>query len=133
MNTLIMRETTRVLVALILMFSAFMLLRGHDHPGGGFVGGLIASIAFCLYLFVADAAAVRQLIRIEPTTIGAVGLGVAIASGLVGFVVDGFPFLTSEWTTVAALKVGTPLAFDIGVYLVVVGAVLTFVLGIKEQ
>lgn len=133
MNTLIMREATRALVAIILMFSAFMLLRGHNHPGGGFVGGLIASIAFCLYLFVADAAAVRQLVRIEPTTIGAVGLGVAIASGLVGYVVDGVPFLTSEWTTFAALKVGTPLAFDIGVYLVVVGSVLTFVLGIKEQ
>ena len=81
MNTLIMRETTRLLVALILMFSVFMLLRGHDQPGGGFVGGLIASIAFCLYLFVADAAAVRRLLRADPSTVGAVGLGMAIASG----------------------------------------------------
>jgi multisubunit Na+/H+ antiporter MnhB subunit len=133
MNTLIMRETTRLLVALILMFSVFMLLRGHDQPGGGFVGGLIASIAFCLYLFVADAAAVRRLLRADPSTVGAVGLGMAIASGLVGFVVEGAPFLTCEWTTVGGFKVGTPLAFDVGVYLVVVGAVLTFVLGIKEQ
>ena len=133
MNTLIMRETTRLLAALILMFSVFVLLRGHDHPGGGFVGGLIASTAFCLYLFVADAAAVRSLLRTEPSTIGAVGLGVAIAAGLIGSLVEGAPFLTREWTTVAGLKVGTPLMFDVGVYLVVVGAVLTFVLGIKEQ
>ena len=133
MNTLIMRETTRLLVPVILMFSVFVLLRGHNHPGGGFVGGLIAGIALCLYIFVADAEAARRLLRTDPSTIGAVGLGIAIASGLVGFLVERAPFLTREWTTIGGLKVGTPLAFDVGVYFVVVGAVLTFVLGIKEH
>lgn len=133
MNTLIMRETTRLLVPVILMFSVFVLLRGHNHPGGGFVGGLIAAIALCLYIFVADAEAARRLLRTDPSTIGAVGLAIAIASGLVGYLVERTPFLTSEWSTIGALKVGTPLAFDVGVYLVVIGAVLTFVLAIKEH
>ena len=133
MNTLVLRETTRILVALILVFSVFMLLRGHDQPGGGFVGGLIASIGFSLYVFVADAPALRRVLRTDPRRIGAAGLGLAIASGFVGAFLSPVPFLTSAWTTVANVKLGTPLLFDIGVYLVVVGSVLTFVLGIKEQ
>ncbi len=133
MNTLVLRETTRILVALILVFSVFMLLRGHNQPGGGFVGGLIASIGFSLHVFVADAPALRRVLRTDPRRIGATGLGLAIASGLVGSLVGGAPFQTSAWTTIGGVKLGTPLLFDVGVYLVVVGAVLTFVLGIKEQ
>ncbi len=133
MNTLVLRVTTRILVALILVFSVFMLLRGHNQPGGGFVGGLIASIGFSLYVFVAGADALRRILRTDPRRIGATGLGVAIASGLVAPFAVGAPFLTSAWATVGGTKIGTPLLFDLGVYLVVVGAVLTFVLGIKEQ
>ena len=133
MNTLILRETTRVLVALMLVFSVFTLLRGHDQPGGGFVGGLIASIAFSLYMFVADAHAVRRLLRVDPRSVAASGLGLAVLSGFVSSLTDGAPFLTSAWVTIGSAKLGTPLLFDVGVYLVVTGAALTFVLGIKEQ
>ena len=133
MNTLILRETTRRLVALILVFSVFLLLRGHEHPGGGFVGGLVAAIAFSLYAFVFGPQAARGILRADPRTVGAIGLAVAIASGFVGSVGDGAPFLTGQWGTLAGLKIGTPVIFDVGVYLVVIGVVLTFVLGIKEQ
>ena len=133
MNTLILRETTRRLVALILVFSVFLLLRGHEHPGGGFVGGLVASVAFSLYAFVFGPQAARGILRADPRTVGAIGLALAIASGFVGPIRDGVPFLTGQWGTVAGLKIGTPVIFDVGVYLVVIGVVLTFVLGIKEQ
>lgn len=133
MNTLILREATRRLVALILVFSVFLLLRGHDQSGGGFVGGLVASIAFSLHAFVSGPAAVRRMLRTDPGAVAAAGLATAIASGLVGPVAAGAPFLTAWWGTVGGVKVGTPLVFDVGVYLVVVGVVLTFVLGSKEQ
>ena len=133
MNTMILRETTRRLVPLILVFSVFLLLRGHEHPGGGFVGGLVASIAFSLYAFVFGPQAARGILRAGPRAIGAAGLALAIASGLVGSIRDTAPFLTGQWGTLAGLKIGTPVMFDVGVYLVVVGVVLTFVLGIKEQ
>jgi len=133
MNTMILRETTRRLVPLILVFSMFLLLRGHNQPGGGFVGGLVASIAFSLYAFVCGPQAARGILRADPRVVGAVGLAVAIASGFVGSVREGAPFLTGQWGALAGLAIGTPVIFDVGVYLVVVGVVLTFVLGIKEQ
>ena len=133
MNTMILRETTRLLVPLILVFSVFLLLRGHDHPGGGFVGGLVASIAFSLYAFVFGPQAARGILRADPRVVSAAGLAVAIASGFVGSIRNADPFLTGQWGTLAGLKIGTPVMFDIGVYLVVIGVVLTFVLGIKEQ
>ena len=132
-NTMILRETTRRLVPLILIFSVFLLLRGHEHPGGGFVGGLVASIALSLYAFVFGPQAARGLLRVDPRAVGAVGLAVAIASGFVGSIRDAAPFLTSQWGTLAGLKIGTPVIFDVGVYLVVIGVVLSFVIGIKEQ
>ena len=132
-NTLILCETTRRLVPLILMFSVFLLLRGHEHPGGGFVGGLVACIAFSLYAFVFGPQAARGLLRADPRTVGASGLALAIASGFVGSIRDGAPFLTGQWGTVAGLKIGTPVIFDVGVYLVVIGVVLTFVFGIRER
>ena len=133
MNTMILRETTRRLVPLILVFSVFLLLRGHEHPGGGFVGGLVASIAFSLYAFVFGPQAARGILRADPRAVGAVGLAVAIASGFVGSIGDAAPFLTGQWGTLAGMKIGTPVMFDVGVYLVVIGVVLSFVFGIKEQ
>ena len=132
-NTMILRETTRRLVPLILVFSLFLLLRGHNQPGGGFVGGLVASIAFSLYAFVCGPRAARGILRADPRVVGAAGLAVAIASGFVGSIREGVPFLTGQWGTLAGLPIGTPVLFDVGVYLVVIGVVLTFVLGIKEQ
>jgi multicomponent Na+:H+ antiporter subunit B len=133
MNTMILRETTRRLVPLILVVSVFLLLRGHEHPGGGFVGGLVASIAFSLYAFVFGPRAARGMLRADPRVVGAAGLAVAIASGFVGSIGGAAPFLTGQWGTLAGLKIGTPVMFDVGVYLVVVGVVLTFVIGIKER
>ena len=77
MNTMILRETTRRLVPLILVVSVFLLLRGHEQPGGGFVGGLVASIAFSLYAFVFGPQAARGITSARtPAAVGAVGLTV---------------------------------------------------------
>ncbi len=132
MTSLILRETTRRLMPLILVFSVFILIRGHNHPGGGFSGGLIASIAFCLLAFTSGARSARRSLRADPRIIGACGLVIAILSGTLGALM-GSPFLTSQWIHVAGIHIGTPVLFDVGVYLVVIGTVMTLVLGIKEQ
>lgn len=137
MNSRILRTATRLLITLLLMFSAFLLIRGHHEPGGGFVGGLVAAAALALYALAYDATAARRLVRVEPRALVATGLAVAAASGAVASI-TGAPFLTGQWRTVelpglVPVTVGTPLLFDLGVYLTVLGTVLTIILALAEE
>jgi len=123
------------MLPLLLLFSIFLLYRGHNEPGGGFVGGLVAAGAFALYAMAYDVPGAKRLLRIEPRSLIGVGLLFAVGSGIIGIVM-GAPFLTGKWTTedLPLLgKVGTPLLFDIGVYLVVIGVVLTIIFSLMES
>lgn len=135
MNSLILRTTSRLMLALLLMLSVFLLLRGHNEPGGGFIGGLIGAGAFALHGMAFGAQAIRELLRVRTSVLLGWGLAAAAGSGLFALAAQA-PFLTALWVTIplgqAGLKVGTPLLFDIGVYLVVVGFTLTFVLALEE-
>lgn len=137
MNSLILRATTRLLLTLLLLFSIFLLLRGHNEPGGGFVGGLVAAAAFALYAIADGPAAARRAVWVEPRTLIACGLLTAAGSGLVALLA-GEPFLTGQWGYVRipgfpALEIGTPLLFDTGVFLVVLGVTLTIILTLAEE
>src|SRR5690554_6411934 len=125
MTSLILSAAARYLLPLLLMFSVFILIRGHDAPGGGFIGGLIAAAAFALNAFGFGVEASRRTLRVDPRTLVPVGLLLALGSGVVPLLV-GEPFLTGVWEVidipgVGTLLLGTPLLFDIGVYLVVLG------------
>ncbi len=126
-DSVILRTATRLLVGLMLVFSVFMLLRGHNEPGGGFIGGLIASTGMALYSMAFSSAEVRRALKIDPRRIAMIGLAAALTAGVLP-AFQGLPFLTGLWW----YPLGTPILFDIGVYLVVVGGVLTILLGAEE-
>ena len=135
--SLILRVTARVLVPLLLLFSLFMLLRGHNLPGGGFVGGLVAASAFVLYVLTAGVRASRQVLYVEPHTLLGLGLVCAYGTGLLALVL-GEPFLTSLWVdlhipVLGDVHLGSTLPFDIGVMLVVVGTALLMVFSVEGQ
>lgn len=138
MTSLIVRAATRLLVGLLLMFSIWMLLRGHNEPGGGFIGGLIGATGFILYAVAHGSKAARVALRIDPQTIAMAGLGLALLAGLAGFI-PGDGLFAGQWLFIGATETdkGTPLStilvFDIGVYLVVLGAVLTLVFALEEE
>lgn len=137
MRSLILLTAARLLTPLLLLFSVFLLLRGHNEPGGGFAGGLVASAAFILLAISRDPAAARRALRVEPQILIGAGLLVAIAAGVLGLLV-GDPLLTGQWLEIplpgeGELELGTPLVFDVGVYLVVLGATLTMVLTLAEE
>jgi multicomponent Na+:H+ antiporter subunit B len=137
MTSLILRTISRYHLPLLLLFSAFLLLRGHNAPGGGFIGGLVASTGWTLYAIAFDASAARQVLRIDPQWLIVWGLSLALGSGLVGFV-GVAPFLTAKWRLidipgVGEVHLGTPLLFDLGVYLLVIGATLTIILALDEE
>lgn len=134
MNPLILRTTTRLLMGLLLIFSVFLLLRGHNLPGGGFSGGLVAASAFALQALAFGVAAARRQLHIDPRTLIGLGLTVALA-GAVWSLFYGLPFFTGMWdkTPLPVIgKLGTPLLFDVGVYIVVIGVVLEMVFTFAE-
>lgn len=136
MNSIILRNAAKFLLPLMLVFSLFILLRGHNEPGGGFIGGLIASSAFALYLMAYGPAATRRLLRVDLRFLIAAGLSCALISGLLS-VISKQPFLTGQWLSLTlenkTLLLGTPMLFDVGVYLVVIGAILMIILALEEK
>jgi len=130
--SLILKIATRYLLPLLLVFSIFLLLRGHNDPGGGFVGGLIATSAFALHLMADGAQETQRVLRLDSKLYIGAGLALAALSGLWGLTF-GRPFLTAYWSErplPVIGKLGTPLLFDVGVYLVVLGTVLTILLSL---
>ncbi len=136
MNSIILRSATSLLIAVLLLFSVFLLLRGHDLPGGGFIGGLLAASAVALYAIAYGYAAAARLLRVPPQTLIGWGLAFGAGAGLLA-AFQGQPFLTGQWLifTLAGVewKLSSPLVFDVGVYLVVVGVVLTMVFALEER
>lgn len=135
MNSIILKVAARYLLPLLLLFSIFILLRGHYQPGGGFVGGLVASIAIVLHSLAFDIKEVRKIMRFHPGYLMPVGLLISITSGILP-IFWGDPFMTGMWSAgkyPVIGSLGTALFFDLGVYLVVIGATLTIILTISES
>ena len=134
MNSIILRTATSALLPLLLLASVVILLRGHNEPGGGFVGGLTGAAAFLLHMLAYGPERCRRLLPMPPEAITAAGLIVALLSGLPAPLL-GEPLFAALWTDaepVPGVKVGTPLFFDVGVYLTVAGSVLWMILSIAE-
>lgn len=136
MNSLILRTATRLLIAVLLLFSVFLLLRGHDLPGGGFIGGLVAAAAIALYAIAYGAPEAAGMLRLPPRIVMGVGLIVSTVAGLLA-ALAGRDFLTGLWwirdVGPFEIKLSTPLLFDVGVYLVVIGVVLTMLFSLEEH
>jgi multicomponent Na+:H+ antiporter subunit B len=116
---------------LLLLYGIFLLLRGHNAPGGGFAGGLVVAAAYSLNAFAFGTAAARRALVVDPSRLIGTGLLLALASGVLP-AIRGKSFLTAEWTA-PSVGLGTPLIFDIGVFLVVVGVVLTMTFTLSEE
>ncbi len=136
MNQAILRISARYLAPILLAVSLVVLLRGHNTPGGGFSGGLLAASAFALLTLAFGAGHARRLLRFDPRTLLAVGVLIAAASGLPSLL-GGEAFLTSFWVVptlpvIGELPLGTPLIFDVGVFITVIGFTLTIMFVLYE-
>ncbi len=136
MNTLIFRTLAPAIVVLMLVFSVFVTLRGHNEPGGGFIGGLIAAAAIAVYGIASGVERVRKALRVHPITIAGFGLLVAATSGFVAYAKD-MPYLTGLWfirdLAGSEFALSTTGLFDIGVYFVVFGTVSAVALALESD
>ncbi len=135
MKTIILATAIKLLMPLFIIFSLYLLFRGHNDPGGGFIGGLIGSIGFVFYSMTYGPKATKMKYKINAMAIMATGLLLAGASGMAS-VFFGDPFLTSIWADFYLPFIGrpgTPLLFDVGVYVLVIGIVLKITLTMSES
>lgn len=127
-HPLVLATLTRPLLPMAFLVSVFLFLRGHNAPGGGFIGGLVLSIALILQYIASGGKWTRDRIRVGYHALIAVGVGIATLTGLGGLLFD-VPFLSQTYAhlhlpLLGDLELATALLFDLGVYLTVVGAVM---------
>lgn len=127
----------RTMVPTLAVFSLYVLVVGHDIPGGGFAGGLIGSAALLLIYLAFGDRGVRRALPTEPEVVVGLGLAIAFTAGALGLVVDGI-FLSSltaatEVPAIGTVKITSVLVFDAGVYLVVLGLIGTAIVRLGSE
>ena len=134
MNTIIFRTIAPPIVATMLVFSVYVLLRGHNEPGGGFIGGLIAASAIAILGMALGAGVARRALKVDPLAIAGFGVFIAACSGMASIFI-GAPFMTSMWFYLdlgdSTVPLSTPMVFDIGVYFVVFGTISAIALALE--
>jgi len=127
----------RMLMPVAGIVSVYFLLRGHNAPGGGFVGGLVMATGIIVQYMTSGVLWVESRLRVHPHYWIALGLIAAGVAGVSAWFVAA-PFLTSvEWDltlpVLGSLHLSTVLLFDLGVYMVVVGATVLMLIAIAHQ
>lgn len=122
----IMQALTRLLFPLMIMVAVFIFIRGHNLPGGGFIAGLIAAVALIVQYLANGISWTAERLKIDMHRVIGLGLLIATLTGLVSLGL-GYPFLTTTytyltWPVVGKFEVASAFVFDLGVFLVVVGA-----------
>ena len=137
-ESFIFTTIVRLLFFVINLFALYLLLRGHDRPGGGFIAGLASAISLVLLSLGVGLQEMHRLLRLDLVRLAAAGLLLAALTS-VAPVLAGRPFLEHFHVNIHSvpligdLHAGTPLAFDIGVYLVVVGVTAKMVLVLAKS
>lgn len=136
-NDVILQTMTKILVFIIFAYSINLFLAGHYTPGGGFIGGLMAAGAIVLLLLAFDMNTVRKILPINFITMTALGLLIAVGTGIGGILFD-VPFLTHTFgyfdlPIIGKTGLATAVLFDIGVFLVVVGVAMVIIQTIGED
>lgn len=135
MTELYMRLLDRILTPILLLLAFWLLLRGHNQPGGGFIAGLVVAAAFELRILSRGDEAVRQVLGPFLQPMIGIGLMIALLSAAIG-VFSGNFFYGTWWeisTGPIHLDIGTPMTFDIGVFLVVLAVVTSYLLGLSRE
>lgn len=135
MPELYLRLLDRILTPVLLILAAYLFLRGHNAPGGGFIAGLVASVALQLQILSRGERYVRKRVGPYLHPMAGIGLLCAVAAALIGL--GDREFFDSVWYEghigAAEIELGNPILFDLGVFLVVVSVVVSFLVGLSSR
>jgi len=135
MRTTILQVTTRILIPIFFMYSLYLLFRGHDSPGGGFIAALVVSIGLVFHMIAFGVSSTQRIYRIDTMKLIAIGLLLSFIAAILPMLM-GKGFFQAIWTNVRIIGLGTissVMLFDIGVYLTVIGAILKIVFAIFKE
>lgn len=136
-RSLIFESTVDIIVRSAFVFALFLLFRGHNAPGGGFVAGLVVGIALVIRLIARGRSSVLAILPVAPETLMGFGLTVALGVGAAGWIwgEDLFESALIDLTlpVVGTLHIASALFFDVGVFLVVIGLVASLLLTLGEE
>lgn len=134
-KSIIFQAAVRVLFPLIILISLFIFWRGHNLPGGGFIGGLVASCGFLIVALSFGSEEARRRAVLSPEAYISLGLFTGASSGFIGFFAKGTQdFMSSVWIEIPLIgPLGTPVMFDLGVYLLVLGFSLHVLLNLYQE
>jgi multicomponent Na+:H+ antiporter subunit B len=136
-SSILLKFVARVMMPVLLLFSLFLLLRGHNQPGGGFVGGLVGAGSIVLMTLAYGPDVVRRRLRVDFLRSMIYGVMVAAISGIFGLIFAA-AFQDSFWFKpiiqgIGRLELGTPLLFDVGVYIAVLSVTSIMVMAMAEE
>lgn len=136
-NNMMLQTAMRFITIIIFAFSFYLFFAGHNAPGGGFIGGLMTASAILVLYLAFNRKIMNKAIPFDFTVIIGVGLLFAVGTGIVSMLFD-YPFLTQffdyfHFPFFGEVELTTALSFDLGVYLVVVGAAMSIILVIAED
>lgn len=136
-DSIFFKFLARLMMPILLLFSLILLLRGHNQPGGGFVGGLVGSSSIILMTLAYGADEVRERLRIDFLRAMFYGLALGAVAGLLGLFF-GAAFQDAFWWKpyiqgIGRLELGTPLVFDTGIYVIVFSVTSSIVMNMAEE
>ena len=137
MKSFIIQLAASRILPVTIVLSLLVFYRGHNDPGGGFIGGLMVASGFIFYAMAFGTKQAQKKLKVSPLSLIAAGLSIATLSTLPALFA-GNPFFTGEWISInlafaGTLKLGTPLLFDLGVYLTVWGILLMIIFNIMDE
>ncbi|MFD1412897.1 Na(+)/H(+) antiporter subunit B [Oceanobacillus jeddahense] len=136
-NNMMLQTLARLIILIVLSFSIYLLLAGHNSPGGGFIGGLMTASAILILYLSFGLNSIKKVIRFDYIKIIGIGLLFASVTGVISMVF-GLPYLKQffDYFTLPILgevELTTALPFDLGVYFVVLASALAIILTIAED
>lgn len=130
MNSVLLQIATKYIKWILVVFALVALLRGHNHPGGGFIGGLLVGLSVVFQSLASNAKSAKDKLKIQPESYIVIGMMLIFISTIPGLFLKN-TFMAGVWVSVpfpllGELKLGTPFLFDIGVFMAVIGVALMF-------
>ncbi|MDG5800396.1 MnhB domain-containing protein [Marinilabiliaceae bacterium ANBcel2] len=136
MQNIILQKTAKLILIIMTAASLWLLIRGHNNPGGGFIAGIVAATGLILYAIVFGSQKVEKLLKYNTRNWIGSGLAIILVSIIIPIAL-GEPPMTAMWTTISlpfsiSLHTGTPHIFETGVYISVIGIILSIIITIME-